>query len=118
MKGVLVIAHGSRATETELDLKEVVDMAAEQSNVYIEYAFMQFSAKTIESGIAALAEKKVTEIKIVPYFLFMGIHMKEDLPNIVGECMKSYPGIEMAMGEPIGSDRQRLAEILADRIRN
>jgi len=118
MKGVLVIAHGSRATETELDLKEVVDMAAKKADIFIEYAFMQFSDRTIESGIAALAEKKVTEIKILPYFLFMGIHMKEDLPNIVGECMKNYPGIEMAMGEPIGSDRQRLAEILVDKIRN
>ena len=117
MKGVLVIAHGSRAKETELDLKEIVDITAEKiTDVYIEYAFMQLSDRTIESGVAALAEKKVTEIKIVPYFLFMGIHMKEDLPNIVGEIMKNYPGIKMVMGEPIGNDKQRLAEILADKI--
>ena len=118
MKGVLVIAHGSRAKETELDLKEIVDMAAEKiTDVYIEYAFMQLSDRTIESGVAALAEKKVTEIKIVPYFLFMGIHMQEDLPNIVGEIMKNYPGIKMVMGEPIGNDKRRLAEILADKIK-
>jgi len=119
MKGVLIIAHGSRAKETESDLKAVVDMAAEKvTDVCIEYAFMQLSDRTIESGIAALAEKKVTEIKIVPYFLFMGVHMKEDIPNAAGKYMKNYPGIKMVIGEPIGNDKQRLSEILADRIRN
>jgi len=128
MKGVLVIAHGSRAKETEIDLKEVVDIATEIvgrdalgapcENPAVEYAFMQLSDKTIESGIASLAEKKVTEIKIVPYFLFMGIHMKEDIPNEVGEIMKKYPDIKMVMGEPIGNDKQRLAEILADKIKD
>ena len=119
MKGVLVIAHGSRAKETETDLKEVLDIAMEKVNdVYIEHAFMQFSDRTIESGIANLAEKKVTEIKIVPYFLFTGIHIREDIPDIVGECMKNYPGIKIVTGEPIGNDKQRLAEILAGKIKD
>ena len=119
MNGVLVIAHGSREKETESAMKAVLDIAAEKiTGICIEYAFMQLSDRTVESGIAALAEKKVTEIKIVPYFLFMGVHMKEDIPNIVGECMKNYPDIKLVMGEPIGNDKQRLAEILADKIRD
>ena len=123
MKGVLVIAHGSRAKETEVALKEIMDIVTENltaitdiTDIYIEHAFMQFGDKTIASGISALAEKKVTEIKIVPYFLFTGIHMKEDIPNQIGEIMKNYPDIKIVMGEPIGNDKQRLAEILVDKI--
>ncbi len=118
MKGVLVVAHGSRAKETEATLKTVLDMAKEKlPDVCIEHAFMEFGDKTIESGIAALAAKNVTDIKIVPYFLFMGIHLKEDIPNAVNECIKSYPDIKVVMGKPLGAD-SRLAEILADRIRD
>ena len=122
MKGVLIIAHGSRAKETEIALKEIADIAGEKVSdlydVYIEHAFMQFSDKTIESGIAALVEKKVTEIKIVPYFLFTGIHMKEDIPNEIGKIMKNYPDIKIVISKPIGTDKERLAEILANNIRN
>jgi sirohydrochlorin ferrochelatase len=118
MKGVLVIAHGSREKDTETYLREIVDTASKNLNVHIEHAFMQFGEKTIESAIFALAQKKVTEIKIVPYFLFMGIHMKEDIPSVVGECMKNYPEIKTIMGEPLGSDKQSLAKILAGKIKD
>ena len=119
MKGVLVIAHGSRARGTEEALREVVEIAAgKMTDICVEYAFMQLSDRTIEAGIAALVEKKVTEIKIVPYFLFMGVHMKEDIPLLVAECAKKYPEIKITVAEPIGNDKQRLAEILAEKIRN
>jgi len=52
----------------------------------------------------------------VPYFLFMGIHLKEDIPNMVAECAASFPGIRITMDEPLGVD-ERLADILVDRIK-
>ena len=116
MKGVLVIAHGSRATETEATLDRVVSMVREKlPEALIECAFMEFSDRTIEKGLSALAEKAVTEIKVVPYLLFMGIHMKEDIPGMVAKCAAAYPGLAVTMGEPLGAD-ERLADILVDRI--
>ncbi|MDR1492109.1 MAG: CbiX/SirB N-terminal domain-containing protein, partial [Planctomycetaceae bacterium] len=82
----------------------------------IEYAFMEFSDKTLEKGIAALAAKNVSEIKVVPYFLFSGIHLQEDIPNMINQCLAHYPEIKIVMGESLGID-QRLADVLADRIR-
>ena len=117
MKGVLVIAHGSRATETEATLDSVVAMVREKlPETVIECAFMEFSERTIEKGVAALVGQSVTEIKAVPYLLFMGIHMKEDIPEKVAACAAAYPGVSISMGEPLGVD-ERLASILVDRIR-
>ena len=118
MKGVLVIAHGSRAAETEATLAAVLTMVKTKlPETIIEYAFMEFSERTVEKGVAVLAAKAVTEIKIVPYFLFMGIHMKEDIPKMVSQCAAKYPRLKITMGEPLGADG-RLADILADRIRD
>jgi sirohydrochlorin ferrochelatase len=118
MKGVLIIAHGSRAKETEATLDAVASMVkAKLTETIIECAFMQLSDRTVEKGVSALVEKSVTEIKIVPYFLFMGIHMKEDIPNIVTEFTANYPNIKITMGEPLGID-ERLADILIDRIKS
>ena len=117
MKGVLVIAHGSRANETEATLEAVLSMVKKKlPETFIEHAFMEFSDRTIEKGVSALNAKGVTEIKVVPYFLFTGIHIKEDIPNMVAECAVNYPGVKITMGEPLGAD-ERLADILVDRIR-
>ena len=116
MKAVLIIAHGSRAKETETSLEAVIDMVKSKlPNTDIECAFMEFSDRTVDSGIAKLAEKGAKEIKVVPYFLFMGVHMKEDIPEIVAECATKYPHINISIGEHLGVD-ERLADILVDRI--
>ncbi|MDR0337041.1 MAG: CbiX/SirB N-terminal domain-containing protein [Planctomycetaceae bacterium] len=117
MRGILVVAHGSRVKETEEILISLLNMAKPKvSEFCIEYAFMEFSDKTLENGIAALAAKNVSEIKIVPYFLFSGIHLKKDIPNMINQCMVQYPEIKIIMGRALGID-QRLADILADRIK-
>jgi sirohydrochlorin ferrochelatase len=82
----------------------------------IECAFMEFSDRTVEKGVSALAARGVTEIKVVPYFLFTGNHLKRDIPNTVADCAASYPGITITMAEPLGVD-ERLADILVDRIK-
>jgi len=116
MKGVLVIAHGSRAKETEATLEAVLTIVkTKKPETVIECAFMEFSDRTIEKGLSALVAGGVTEIMIVPYFLFMGIHMKEDIPDMVAACAANYPGVVITMGEPLGAD-ERLADILIDRI--
>ena len=116
MKGILVIAHGSRAKETEATLEAILTMVKSKlPEITMECAFMEFSDRTVEKGVSALLAKGVTEIKVVPYFLFMGIHLKEDIPNMVAECVTSFPGIKITMGEPLGVD-ERLADILVDRI--
>ena len=116
MKGVLVIAHGSRATETEAVLDAIVAMVRENlPDRMIECAFMGNSDRTAEKAIAALAQSNVTEIKIIPYFLFMGIHMKEDIPEMVAELTKDYPEIQISMTDSLGAD-PRLAEIVIEKI--
>ncbi|MCL2883657.1 MAG: CbiX/SirB N-terminal domain-containing protein [Coriobacteriia bacterium] len=118
MKGTLVIAHGSRAKETEATMDSILAMVkAELPDTIIEQAYMEFSEQNVQKGVAALAERGVTEIKVVPYFLFMGIHLKQDIPEMVEECLAKYPGVSITMGENLGADK-RLAEILADRIRD
>ena len=116
MKGILVIAHGSRAQETEATMETILSFVKNKlPETLIECAYMEFSDKTVEKGVSALVTQGVTEIKIVPYFLFMGIHLQKDIPNMGMECAEHFPGITITMGDPLGVD-ERLADILVDRI--
>lgn len=117
MKGVLVLAHGSREEATEKTLERVIENLKEMvKDTIIETAFLQFSKVNLEAGLNKLVNRGVEDITVIPYFLFSGIHIQEDIPGEINEYKKSHPKISIAMGKTLGEDR-RLSEILADRIR-
>lgn len=118
MKGIMILAHGSRVQTTRDTIETVVSMVKDKINLEempLEIAYMELCSPNIEAAIRALAEKGVDEIKVVPYFLFEGIHIKEDIPNEINEALVDFPNIKVTMGKTLGAD-PRLAEILADRI--
>ena len=117
MRGVLIVGHGSRRKETEFILESVVEMAKKKiSEMPMEIAYMEFSERTIPAGLDSLITQGVDEIAVVPYFLYDGIHIREDIPEALEEYKSEHPGIKIKMGKPLGED-ERLAAILTDRIR-
>lgn len=115
MNGILIIAHGSREKQTEETFMRVVEMARKKVNQPLVTAYMEFSPKSIEAGLDELVSKGAKSIKVVPYFLFSGVHIREDIPNEINEYLKKHNGITIKMGNTLGVD-ERLADLLADRI--
>lgn len=117
MNGVLILAHGSRVASTKDTINYIADIVREKMpEVPIEVAYMEFCEEDIKHGIKTLVNKGVTHIKAVPYFLFSGIHIREDIPNELNEILKDYDGVTVEMGKTLGAD-SRLADILIDRIK-
>ncbi|MHC1747741.1 MAG: sirohydrochlorin chelatase [Cellulosilyticaceae bacterium] len=118
MKAILILAHGSREKQTEQTLAQVIQMVKEKSGVeFIEHAFLQFSERNLEAGLDALIEKGADEITIVPYFLFEGVHIQEDIPSEIQMFTQKHPGITVHFSKTLGAD-ERLADILVDRIKD
>lgn len=117
MKGIIILAHGSRKKATEETLEKIVDMMKNIVTDYeVTYGFMEFSDKTIEAGLDILVGQGIHEIVAVPYFLFDGIHIHEDIPELLEKYQKGHPEVSIKLGETLGAD-ERLAQILADRVR-
>lgn len=121
MTGVLILAHGSRRNETENTLLKIIDMVkaelrADLNTTLIEYAFLQFSKNNLETALNKLVDHGVTEIKIIPYFLFNGVHILEDIPAEINEFLEAYPEMKISLGQTLGADK-RLADIIVDRVR-
>ena len=115
--GVLILAHGSRQPSTEETLERIAALVREKlPGTAIETAFMQFSEKNIAAGLTALIERGADEIAVVPYFLFDGVHIHEDIPAELAAFIQKNPGVKITLGKTLGAD-ERLAEILADRVR-
>ncbi len=117
MTGILLLAHGSREGNTEATMRQITEyVKAELQSDMIEEAYLQFRETNLEKGLVSLIERGADEIKVVPYFLFEGVHIKEDIPAEIAAFAKGYPGVKITMGRTLGADR-RLADIVADRIR-
>lgn len=117
MNGVLIVAHGSRRQETASTLEHMVELVKKQiGGVEIASAFMEFNHPNVTKGLDELKEKGCKNISVVPYFLFDGIHIHEDIPGELEAFRAENPQIEVTMGQTLGKD-PRLADVLAERVR-
>lgn len=117
MRGTLILAHGSRVGTAQNTMAQVVCWTRELlPEEPIEIAYTEFCAADMREGVRRLVERGVTEIKAIPYFLFEGVHIREDIPNKLAQILKDYPQVSVTMGKTLGADK-RLAAVLADRIR-
>ncbi len=119
MIGVLLLAHGSREKDTEHTMQAIRDYVKEELNrddIIVEEAYMEFRNINLDGGILKLMEQGATEIKIVPYFLFEGVHIKRDIPYEIAAFQEKHPQVKITFGKTLGPDR-RLAAVLADRVK-
>ena len=117
MTGILLLAHGSREGDTELTMQKITEyVKADLKNDMVEEAYLQFRDKNLEKGLESLIKRGAKDIKVVPYFLFQGVHIKEDIPAEIKEFSIKYPDVTITLGRTLGADI-RLAQIVADRVR-
>lgn len=117
MTGILLLAHGSREKKTLDTMEHITNEVRKQLEMdLVDCAYMEFCDMNIEKGLDSLVSKGVDEVIIIPYFLFEGIHIKEDIPNELEEYKKNNPNLKIKFGNTLGTDK-RLAMIVADRVR-
>mgnify|MGYP001073895010 FL=1 len=117
MKGILIIAHGSRRKETIDTMEQIFKMVQDDMpDIIVENAYMEFWDVILEKGLDLLREKGVTEIVVVPYFLFDGMHIIKDIPEEIAAYLENHKDMKITMGRTLGVDK-RIADVLIDRIK-
>ncbi|MFV0440267.1 MAG: sirohydrochlorin chelatase [Lachnospirales bacterium] len=116
MKAVLLVAHGSRKTQTNDVFFGILELIRKRMpGTIVDGAFMSFNEMNIEFKLEELIQKGAKEITIVPYFLFSGNHVKNTIPFKVEKILQAYPDVTAVYKESLGID-ERLADIIVDRI--
>jgi sirohydrochlorin cobalto/nickelchelatase len=124
--GVLVVGHGSKLQfNKDLVVSTAAKMAKMKEFGPVTAAFMQLNEPDIKTGIHTLVSQGVDVIYVQPCFLASGIHLTEDIPGEIGlkkgdrETKMRVDGMDIVLRycDPIGDD-DRIAQILADRVRS
>ena len=113
---ILLMAHGSRIPEANDAVHEIAAMVKEMTGYdIVEVSFREQHLPNIQQGIDACVAKGAKRVILMPYFLFVGAHVQEDLPEEMSRARERYPRVEFAMGTHLGAHR-KLAEVEVERI--
>ena len=117
--GLILIGHGSKLPHSRDTLEKIAEILRNRSKFkVVEIAFMVRNTPTVPEAIDSVSKMEVKKIVLVPAFLAPGVHTTEDIPGLIGvkekEPQLKSLGIELAYGEPLGSD-ERIADILEEK---
>ena len=114
---VIVLGHGSKAPQALETLNKHRDMIKMKSCCEIvEVASLQFNKPDLPEALSEVIRQGATKIVIVPFFLFFGIHMQQDIPEVIAIEKAKNPGVEIVLANHLGADH-RLVDIVIDRIK-
>ncbi len=112
---MLVMVHGSPRPIANTDMFAVVDVVRERG-VYsiVEVGFMECNEPSIPQAIDRCVEQGAQRVIAVPYFLHTGMHVTDDLPNLLDQAQAQYPEVQFLMGDYLGHD-PLLADVILER---
>lgn len=113
MKGIILFGHGARNPEYTAPFKRIrAAVEALQPDVPVEVGFLELTQPPLEASIECLVARGVNEIKIVPIFFAPGRHVLKDLPELIGNAMDRFPGVEFDVAACVG-EVDRVIEAMA-----
>jgi len=113
---ILLMAHGSRIPEANDAAREIAARVQKMTEFEIvEVSFREQHLPNIQQGVDSCVARGARRILLVPYFLYMGAHVLEDLPEELEQARVRHPEVEMVLGKHLGV-HNKLAEIVVERI--
>jgi precorrin-8X/cobalt-precorrin-8 methylmutase len=118
-ESILLLGHGSPKKEAN-NLERVAAMLHNMLHAgctehCVKVAYLQFAEPGIMDTIKDSVEKGAKKIILHPFFLSSGMHVTKDIPEMIEEARKLYPGVTFIYTEPLGI-HEKLAHIVMERI--
>lgn len=112
-RGLILFAHGSRDPLWRAPMEAVaVRAAALEPQARVACAYLELMEPDLPTCAAEMAARGITTITIVPMFLGVGRHAREDLPLILTELKARHPQVRFELRQAIGEDA-RVVDMLA-----
>ena len=113
LTGHLLFAHGSRDPLWRLPVEAVAARMCELApSVKVSCAYLELCEPTLAQAAADLVAQGVRHIHVVPMFLGVGRHAREDLPVLMADLQKTYPELVLSLQMPIGQE-PAMTELMA-----
>jgi sirohydrochlorin cobaltochelatase len=111
--GIVLFAHGSR----DPLWRQPMDAVAARIHALapatpVVCAFLELTTPDLPTAVQGLVDQGVGRVTVVPLFLGVGRHAREDLPMLMADLQTRHPALKFRLQPAVGEDR-RLTELLA-----
>jgi len=115
-KAIMLLGHGSKAPEANETLRRAAK-AVEEKGGYATVlpAFLQMEKPDFQEAVDILVGKGFTDITVMPYFLYMGLHVTQDMPAEMDSAVARHAGLKLALTKNLGF-HDKLIDITVQRI--
>ena len=111
-RALVLFAHGARDPQWARPFQQLVTELGELlPGERIVLAFLELMQPSLAECAATLHAEGVRQLRVVPVFLGMGGHLKEDLPRLVASIRRDFPDLQMTVDPPIGEQPGVIAAI-------
>jgi sirohydrochlorin ferrochelatase len=105
MQALLIVAHGSRRTESNEEIRALARQVTQQTGDtygFVGNAFLELAEPSIPDGIQQCIELGAETVTIMPFFLSAGRHVVADVPQLVREKQREYPAVQIRLAPYLG----------------
>lgn len=115
--GMIVLGHGSRRREVGEAFTAMVERVARRMpGMTVLPAFFSLGEPTLADQVRRLAADGCSRIVIMQYFLYNGVHIEQDIPEMIAELRREMPGLQFVV-QPTLQDDPAMETLIADRLR-
>ena len=113
-RGIVLLAHGSRDPLWSKPVLAVAErVRALAPEICVACAYLELQPPALASAAQTLIAQGAADIRVLPLFLGMGKHAREDLPALVEDLRARHPGVRFELATTVGEDA-RLIDLLAN----
>ena len=115
-RAILLVDHGSRRAEANLQLEEIARQVREREpGTIVATAHLEIAEPSVGEAVDACVRAGAQTIVIHPYFLGPGRHTREDLPRLIDAASLRHPGVVMHLSAPLGV-HEKLVDVVLERV--
>jgi sirohydrochlorin cobaltochelatase len=109
-RAILLFAHGSSDPAWAAPFESILTQVRAQTAQPVALAYLERMQPSMNDAVAALAASGVTDVTLVPLFLAVGGHMRNDLPGMVRDA-EAQNGVKIHVRQTIGESPDMTAQI-------
>ena len=107
---VILFAHGSRDPLWSRPMEAVAaQMEALQPDTPVCCAYLELMAPDLSVAAQSLIDGGARRIRVIPMFLGVGKHARQDLPELVQSLMERHPQVRFELEPAIGEHPEVVA---------
>jgi sirohydrochlorin cobaltochelatase len=111
--GIVLLGHGSRDPLWHRPMEGFATRIRElRPQGLVRCAYLELSQPDLATAAAELVAAGADTIRVLPLFLGVGKHAREDLPRLAGQLRLLFPVVLIELLPPLGED-PRLLELVA-----